>query len=99
MEVCKLLVAKGANLDYQDDDKCTALMYAAYEGQYFIVKFLAENGANLNLKNLEGNTALKCAEANKRGKSAYYLSSRRSIVKSANGKDKRKVRIGSIRRK
>ena len=65
MEACKFLVANGANLDFQDDDKCTALMYAAYEGQYFIVKYLVESGANINLKNSEGNTALMCAEANK----------------------------------
>ena len=99
MEVCKLLCANGANLDYQDDDKCTALMYAAYEGQYFIVKYLVENGANINLRNSEGNTALMCAEANKRGKSAYYLNSRRSLIKSANTKEKRRGKMENIRRK
>ena len=99
MEACRFLYSHGANLDIQDDDKCTALMYAAYEGQYFIVKFLVENGANINLRNAEGNTALMCAEANKRGKSAYYLSSRRTLVKPSNAKEKRKVRIESVRRK
>lgn len=44
-----ILLSKDVNLDAQDKDGVTALMYAAYYGHNDCVQFLIENGANVNL--------------------------------------------------
>lgn len=49
------------DIDYLDRTGSTALMYAAYAGHKEVVKFLAEKGANLALKNLKGGTAARYA--------------------------------------
>ena len=64
LDVCKVLLSKGANLNHQDDDKFTALIYAASEGHYDIVNWLVRKGANVHIKNKFGETALMCANAN-----------------------------------
>ena len=64
LQVCKTLFAKGADLNYQDENKFTALIYAANEGHFDMVKWLLENGANVHLKDTFGETALTAAETN-----------------------------------
>jgi ankyrin repeat protein len=49
------------DIDYLDRTGSTALMYAAYSGHLAIVKYLVENGANVNIKNLKGGTAARYA--------------------------------------
>lgn len=50
------------NIDFKDDLGQTALMYAACSGNSDIIKVLIANGANINLKNEEGKTALDIAQ-------------------------------------
>ena len=64
IQVCKLLYDGGANLNHQDDNKCTALIYAANEGHFDVVKWLITNGASIFLKDIFGETASRSAEKN-----------------------------------
>ena len=85
--ICKALYDKGADLDCQDDDKFTALIYASRQGYGLLVRWLVEHGANVNLRNSNGKTALIMAEENGRDKIAYYLHRCRGIIKSPNTKE------------
>ena len=85
--ICKALYDKGADLDCQDDDKFTALIYASRQGYGLLVRWLVEHGANVNLRNSNGKTALIMAEENGRDKIAYYLHRCRGIIKSPNIKE------------
>ena len=53
------LIAKGADLDIQDENGNTALMIAVRKGYGHIqgAKRLIDRGANLDLKNKQGQTA------------------------------------------
>jgi len=62
------IMLKNNNLDFLDDNGFTPLMYASAIGNYNIVRLLLTgirnegiSGANLNLRNLEGRTALMFA--------------------------------------
>lgn len=52
------LVAKGANVNLQDQKKRTPLIFAATNGHTSVVKFLIESGADVNAKDSGGQTAL-----------------------------------------
>ncbi len=52
----------------------TALMFAASEGQFDVVKLLVEYGADTTLKDIDGDTAEDFARQNKHEKVAEYLS-------------------------
>lgn len=54
---CKFLILGGVDLDAQDTTGHTALL-AASKGHHDIIKLLIANNANLNLTNLDGDTAL-----------------------------------------
>ncbi|MBF0299171.1 MAG: ankyrin repeat domain-containing protein, partial [Oligoflexia bacterium] len=58
-----LIKGKGINLDAQRDDGGTALMLAVYYNSIAAAKLLIDNGADLDLKNKNGRTALYFAEA------------------------------------
>lgn len=73
IQVCRVLYAKGANLDHQDDDKFTALTYAANEGHFDVVKWLVANEASIHMKNSYGKTAFMCADANGHQKITRFL--------------------------
>ncbi|XP_015835535.1 ankyrin repeat domain-containing protein 39 isoform X1 [Tribolium castaneum] len=74
LDICKLLVAKGACLDAVTcQGKATPLHRAATVGKFEIVKFLVENKANCRLKDADGKTALHRAAANKHLKICQYL--------------------------
>uniref|UniRef100_A0A183CNN4 ANK_REP_REGION domain-containing protein n=1 Tax=Globodera pallida TaxID=36090 RepID=A0A183CNN4_GLOPA len=61
-ELCKQLVADGADVNYSSDiDGDTALIASAGEGHYGIVTLLVEHGAIVDKKNDEGWTALMTA--------------------------------------
>jgi ankyrin repeat protein len=57
-ELAKILIDAGADLNYQDKNGHTALMYCVYFDNINLLKLLIDNGANLNLKNTSGCTAL-----------------------------------------
>jgi len=50
VEIAKMLIDAGANLDEQDKDGYTALNWAAYGRNINAVKLLIESGANWNLE-------------------------------------------------
>jgi len=54
----RLLIKSGANVNDTNDDGWSALHYAAHKGHLAIAKRLLEGGADLTLRNNQGNTAL-----------------------------------------
>ena len=58
-EVKKLLKDKSININEQDIENNTPLMYACEEGMEDIVKLLVKAGADLNIQNSYGETALR----------------------------------------
>lgn len=58
---CQLLLSYGANIDDQDKWSQTPLMYAVLIEWRNIVSLLIEKGADLNLKERQGRTALHFA--------------------------------------
>jgi hypothetical protein len=63
IEMCKLFLAHGAGIDDQDGMGETMLMNASGSPANFeIVKFLVSSGANLNLRNQAGETAIGKAQ-------------------------------------
>jgi ankyrin repeat protein len=59
-------IASGHNVDYADVDGDTALMIAAAWGHADIVRLFLSIGANRNLRNAKGNTAMDLAQQNNR---------------------------------
>ncbi len=59
VELVKLLIDKGVNINYQNNDGFTALMRALQYNNYDIAKLLIESGANIKLKNCLGEDAIK----------------------------------------
>lgn len=49
-----------------DEDGWTALMYACYVGSSEAVSKLVANGADISIKNKEGETAMDMCKANKK---------------------------------
>jgi len=60
LEKVKKLIKAGANLDLQDDDGNTALIWASYSNYIEIVKELIKAGADWNLKDDENKDFLDC---------------------------------------
>jgi ankyrin repeat protein len=60
-----VLIEMKADLDIQDEDGWTALMYAAVEGHAALVSAIVKAGANKNVKNVDGRTAADLAEQRK----------------------------------
>ncbi|MCM2278087.1 MAG: ankyrin repeat domain-containing protein [Oligoflexia bacterium] len=60
-ELVALLAQSGADLNLQDRDGWTALMWAAWSGVPQVTARLLENGANLTHTDRQGNTALMIA--------------------------------------
>jgi ankyrin repeat protein len=57
------LLQGGSDFNAQDQDGCTALMYASFNGHIEIIKTLIEKGANVNLQDSYGRTALMMASS------------------------------------
>lgn len=66
VEMMKVLLGGGAQINGQAENGMTALMMAAHEGQMGAVKFLVAGGADLNMRNGQERTALGIAR--QRGK-------------------------------
>jgi ankyrin repeat protein len=71
--VVETLLESGSILNTQDRDGWTALMYAAASNTTAVIKVLAQRGADLNLKNSKGETALALARQKKSSVQAYEL--------------------------
>ena len=58
LDIARLLVEKGADVDARDDTGVTALMNAAWDQRLELVEFLIEKGADVNARDQDGKTAL-----------------------------------------
>ncbi len=61
LTVAKLLLAAGARLDSREDQGRGAIHAAAQQGWNEFIRFLAASGADINLEDRQGNTALDIA--------------------------------------
>eukprot|EP00935_MAST-01C_sp_MAST-1C-sp1_P002294 g2294.t1 len=60
--LCAMLIERGgASVDQPDADGCTALHYAAEEGNTYVARVLIEKGANLRATNCDGEDPEQCA--------------------------------------
>jgi ankyrin repeat protein len=73
IEVARLLLARGANVNAATCLGDTSLILAASIGHVEIVRLLLENGADAKVVNKEGASALKKAEESGRGATAILL--------------------------
>jgi len=58
------LLASGANPEEHDAHGCTALMWAAYQGDHRLCRLLLDRGARVNRQDDEGHSALMLAASN-----------------------------------
>ena len=58
MREIRRLIASGADMNYKDYDRRTALHLAVAEGKFDVVKYLVLHGANKSIKDRFGNTAI-----------------------------------------
>ena len=63
LEILKLLIARGANVNQKNFRGATALMGAAAAGPPEVVRYLLEKGADANARDKDGYTALDAAQA------------------------------------
>lgn len=63
-EAIKLLIDKGADINFKDKYGNTVLMNACIMNNTELVKLLLENGADINAKDKDGYTALDLASIN-----------------------------------
>lgn len=76
LEVMKIIISHGADVNYQGDGSETALMYAVQSRSIEAVKLLVEKGAKLNVQDEKGYTALDYAEIYKQLDIVRYLRSK-----------------------
>ena len=62
IEKVKELIESGVDINFQDEDKKTALMYAVFFRYKYIVGLLIEKGADLDIQDDYGNTAYDLAK-------------------------------------
>lgn len=73
-ETAKALIATGAGISLSNDDQCTPLHMAAYQGGESLTKLLISMGADLPGRTVkQGLTPLACAVNSKRYPVAQYL--------------------------
>lgn len=58
LEICKILIDRGANINNLSNDGNTALLYASKNGNPDIVKLLLNQGININIQNKYGISSL-----------------------------------------
>ena len=80
LEACKALYANGFDLDIQDDDDFTALIYAADAGHYLLVRWLVKSGANMYLKDRYAATALDIARAHDFEEMSHFLANWQNTI-------------------
>jgi len=73
LEIVRLLIKAGADVNAKNFYGSTPLIYASMNGNIDIVKMLIEVGADVNAKNKFGNTALMCAIRRNKNKEIINL--------------------------
>ena len=73
MEVCQTLFDHIEDINHQDEDGVSALMYASKGGKGHLVQWLVLNGANPSLKSKDKQNALEFATKNKKKDVAKFL--------------------------
>lgn len=58
IKIINFLIESGIDINAQNKEGCTALMYACTCESYYILKILLENNADINIKDKKGKTAL-----------------------------------------
>lgn len=79
LEMVKLLVAHGADVNQANFRGATPLMGAAVSRDPAVVKYLLEKGADVNARDKDGNTALMGAEF-ERQRDTFYAEERDEII-------------------
>jgi len=80
IDVAKLLISFGAEIDLKDKFGRTALIFAVTKGDLNMAKFLLSNSADINVKNKYGQTALMAAIKSGQTKIAKWLVSHGALV-------------------
>ncbi len=83
IEIVNMLLKNGVEINAQNEEGRTALMYAVSEGSKELTEILIKNGANVNLKDINGDTALIIAIGNENEEISELL-----IKSGANTNDK-----------
>ena len=79
-EIVELLLGKGAQVDFEQEDGETALMAASKEGHEEVVELLLRGGANPNSQRHDGQTALMFAAQKGQSEVASILLESGAIV-------------------
>ena len=64
LEIVKILIRLGANVNAKNEEDWTPLNSAAESGEFEVMKYLIEHGAKVNTKNYDGDTPLHSAACN-----------------------------------
>jgi hypothetical protein len=84
-DLAKQFITAGADVNYQYPlsrnyaDGMTPLLYASKWNNFELIKLLVENGANINIRAKDGNTALTIAETNGNNEIYTYLTEHGAI--------------------
>ena len=90
-KVVKILLNKGAHVDYKDSEGATPLIIASRNNNFEIVKLLIKKGADVNARDTLGTTALMFAARNNNIEIANQL-----IVEGAHIDEKDDVGTGAL---
>lgn len=73
LELVKISIEKGVDVNTRNRDGWTALEGASSGGHSDVVKLLVEKGANVNAQDENGQTALHCADGSEPVEEYFYL--------------------------
>lgn len=82
-----LLIEKGANISYTDEEGVTVITQAAYQGQEVVVKALLDKGADPTVVNVEGINALIAAASEGHSEVVQLLLASKKLDVDAKDKD------------